>query len=95
MCRFNIIHDNHHSWSLQIKDVQAEDRGYYMCQVRLNCLAEDRVYYMCQVRLNGCSSRGQRILHVSGEAELLYSISRGQRLLHVSGESEDRGFYVS
>jgi hypothetical protein len=46
--RFNIIHDNHHSWSLQIKDVQAEDRGYYMCQVRLR--PED-IMYMCQVRL--------------------------------------------
>ena len=31
--RFTIVHDNHHTWSLHIKDVQAEDRGYYMCQV--------------------------------------------------------------
>lgn len=31
--RFNIIHDSHHTWTLQIKDVQAEDKGYYMCQV--------------------------------------------------------------
>jgi len=31
--RFHIVHDNHHTWSLHIKDVQAEDRGYYMCQV--------------------------------------------------------------
>ena len=31
--RFNIIHDSHHTWSLHIRDVQAEDKGYYMCQV--------------------------------------------------------------
>ena len=31
--RFNIIHDSHHTWTLQIRDVQAEDKGYYMCQV--------------------------------------------------------------
>ena len=31
--RFNVIHDSHHTWTLQIKDVQAEDKGYYMCQV--------------------------------------------------------------
>ena len=31
--RFNIQHDSHHTWTLQIRDVQAEDRGYYMCQV--------------------------------------------------------------
>jgi len=31
--RFNIIHDSHHTWTLHIKDVQAEDKGYYMCQV--------------------------------------------------------------
>jgi len=31
--RFNIIHDSHHTWNLQIRDVQAEDKGYYMCQV--------------------------------------------------------------
>ena len=31
--RVNIIHDSPHTWTLHIKDVQAEDRGYYMCQV--------------------------------------------------------------
>jgi len=31
--RFNIIHDSHHTWTLTIRDVQAEDKGYYMCQV--------------------------------------------------------------
>jgi len=31
--RFNIIHDSHHTWTLQIRDVQPEDKGYYMCQV--------------------------------------------------------------
>jgi len=31
--RFNIIHDSHHTWTLNIRDVQAEDKGYYMCQV--------------------------------------------------------------
>jgi len=31
--RFNIQHDSHHTWTLQIRDVAAEDRGYYMCQV--------------------------------------------------------------
>ena len=31
--RFNIIHDSHHTWTLTIRNVQAEDQGYYMCQV--------------------------------------------------------------
>ena len=31
--RVNIIHDSPHTWTLHIKDVQAEDKGYYMCQV--------------------------------------------------------------
>jgi hypothetical protein len=54
MLRFNIIHDNHHSWSLQIKDVQAEDRGYYMCQVGI-------------FKDTACARIGcLRILHVPG-----------------------------
>jgi len=31
--RFAIQHDNHHTWTLHVKDVAPEDRGYYMCQV--------------------------------------------------------------
>merc|ERR1712241_516478 len=30
--RVNIIHDAADTWTLQIKDVQAEDKGFYMCQ---------------------------------------------------------------
>jgi hypothetical protein len=38
--RFNIHHDSHHTWTLQVRDVQAEDRGYYMCQVGGTACAE-------------------------------------------------------
>lgn len=31
--RFQIHHDNHHTWSLHIENVQKEDKGHYMCQI--------------------------------------------------------------
>jgi hypothetical protein len=72
-------------YQISLDVVQAEGRGFYMCQVRLNSLAEDRDYCISRVMLNGCSSRGQRLQHVSGEAELF---CRRQSLLHQSDEVE-------
>ena len=42
--RFNIIHDSHHTWTLHIKDVQAEDKGFYMCQVNTDPMISQTVY---------------------------------------------------
>ena len=47
--RFNVIHDSHHTWTLQIKDVQAEDKGYYMCQVNTDPMRSRRAYLEVQV----------------------------------------------
>ena len=88
--RFNIIHDNHHSWSLQIKDVQAEDRGYYMCQVRTGG------YFMCQVRTGAttCVRWGQGLLQVRTGATT--GEDRGYYMCQVRTgvtTGEDRGYY--
>ncbi|CAL4103782.1 unnamed protein product, partial [Meganyctiphanes norvegica] len=31
--RISLLHDDHRSWHLQLKNVQESDRGWYMCQV--------------------------------------------------------------
>jgi hypothetical protein len=31
--RFSVTHEDNKTWTLHIKDVREEDRGYYMCQV--------------------------------------------------------------
>lgn len=34
--RFSVSHDTQQTWSLHVKNAEAEDRGYYMCQVNTN-----------------------------------------------------------
>ncbi|KAK7575631.1 hypothetical protein V9T40_011917 [Parthenolecanium corni] len=34
--RFSVSHDSQQTWSLHVKNAEAEDRGYYMCQVNTN-----------------------------------------------------------
>ncbi|XKL66900.1 hypothetical protein PGB90_010320 [Kerria lacca] len=34
--RFSVSHDNQKTWLLNVANAQAEDRGYYMCQVNTN-----------------------------------------------------------
>jgi len=42
--RVNIIHDTADTLTLQIKDVQAEDKGFYMCQVNTDPIISQTVY---------------------------------------------------
>lgn len=34
--RISILHSEHKTWQLKIKDIRESDRGFYMCQVSNN-----------------------------------------------------------
>ncbi|XP_043469047.1 lachesin-like isoform X3 [Leptopilina heterotoma] len=36
IARFSVTNDNHRTWLLNIRSVEQQDRGYYMCQINTN-----------------------------------------------------------
>lgn len=36
IARFSVTNDNHKTWLLNIRSVEQQDRGYYMCQINTN-----------------------------------------------------------
>lgn len=42
--RITLTHNEHRSWYLHIKDVQEEDRGWYMCQINTDPMRSRQGY---------------------------------------------------
>lgn len=42
--RIALLHNDHRSWHLQIRDVKESDRGWYMCQVNTDPMRSRQGY---------------------------------------------------
>lgn len=58
--RFSVSHDGQKTWLLHVANAQAEDRGYYMCQVNTNPMISQVGYLQVVGKLKYNSKREER-----------------------------------